>query len=130
MSGLLVGAIVTISLALVFYTIGVWSEHKERVLKKIHVLYFGLGLIFDTAGTFLMSIIAGEETSLSLIKLYIHRSTGVLAIMLMLVHFLWAIYVLVKGSEKTKENFHKFSMIVWGFWLIPYLVGMIIGMSS
>jgi uncharacterized repeat protein (TIGR03987 family) len=50
MNGLLVSAIVTISLALVFYTIGVWREHKEKVLKKIHVLYFGLGLIFDTTG--------------------------------------------------------------------------------
>jgi uncharacterized repeat protein (TIGR03987 family) len=130
MNGLLVSAIITISLALVFYTIGVWREHKERVLKKIHVLFFGLGLIFDTTGTSLMSMIAGEKDISSSITFNIHRFTGALAIILMLVHFLWAIYVLVKGSEKAKENFHRFSVIVWGFWLIPYLVGMIIGMRG
>ena len=96
MNGLLVSAIVTISLALVFYTIGVWSEHKEKVLKKIHVLYFGLGLIFDTTGTALMSIIAGEKVISNLTTLYIHKLTFGLAIMLMLVHFLWAIYVIMK----------------------------------
>ena len=58
MSGLLICAIVAISLALVFYTIGVWSEHKEKVLKKLHVLFFGLGLAFDTTGTSIMSVIA------------------------------------------------------------------------
>ena len=130
MSGLLVSAIVTISLALVFYTIGVWREHKEKVLKKIHVLYFGLGLIFDTTGTALMSIIAGKKDISNLTTFYIHKFTGGLAIMLMLVHFLWAIYVLIKGSEKAKENFHRFSVIVWGFWLIPYSVGMFMGMRG
>lgn len=33
MNGLLLGAIVAISLALVFYTIGVWREHQEKILK-------------------------------------------------------------------------------------------------
>ena len=123
-------AIVTISLALVFYTIGVWREHRERVLKKMHVLFFGFGLLFDTTGTSLMTIIAGEKAASNLFTFYIHQFTGGLAIILMLVHFLWAIYVLVKGSEKAKANFHRFSVIVWGFWLIPYLVGMIIGMRG
>ena len=130
MSGLLICAIVAISLALVFYTIGVWSEHKEKVLKKLHVLFFGLGLAFDTTGTSLMSVIAGEKAETNTFALQMHQITGVLAILLMLAHFLWAVYVLVKGSEKARENFHKFSMVVWFFWLIPYLLGMIMGMRG
>jgi uncharacterized repeat protein (TIGR03987 family) len=77
-----------------------------------------------------MSIIAGKKDISNLTTFYIHKFTGGLAIMLMLVHFLWAIYVLIKGSEKAKENFHRFSVIVWGFWLIPYLVGMFMGMRG
>ena len=34
MTGKLITAIVTITLALVFYTIGVWSEHRSKQLKK------------------------------------------------------------------------------------------------
>ena len=130
MHGLLLGAIAALSFALVFYTIGVWREHQEKILKKIHILFFGLGLIFDTTGTYLMSLIAGEKESLNLLTFYIHRFTGGLAIILMLVHLLWAIYVLIKGSDKAKENFHWFSVVVWSFWLVPYFVGMIIGMRG
>ncbi len=34
MTGILMVAIITITLALVFYTIGVWSEHRSKKLKK------------------------------------------------------------------------------------------------
>lgn len=34
MTGTLIAAIITITLALVFYTIGVWSEHRSKQLKK------------------------------------------------------------------------------------------------
>jgi len=51
MSGILITAIVTITLALVFYTIGVWSEHHSKRLKKPHLVFFWLGLCMDTTGT-------------------------------------------------------------------------------
>ncbi|MEI8198812.1 MAG: TIGR03987 family protein [Eubacteriales bacterium] len=51
---LLIAAIVTITLALVFYTTGVWSEKMQGQLKKWHLLLFWTGIIFDTTGTTLM----------------------------------------------------------------------------
>ena len=35
----LIFAIITITLALIFYTIGVWSEHRSKKLKKLHLIY-------------------------------------------------------------------------------------------
>ena len=29
---------------------------------------------------------------------------------------------------KAKRNFSKFSVFVWAFWLIPYVLGIILGM--
>lgn len=58
MSTTLIVVIITITLALVFYTIGVWSEHREKNLKVIHVVFFWLGICMDTTGTMLMSKIA------------------------------------------------------------------------
>lgn len=55
---MLIYAIISISLALVFYTIGVWSEKVQGQLKKWHLTIFWIGLIFDTIGTTLMSKIA------------------------------------------------------------------------
>ena len=57
-----------------------------------------------------------------------HSVTGLIAIILMAVHAVWATITLVKGSEISKQNFHKFSIAVWAIWLIPYLSGMIYGM--
>ncbi|SHE97018.1 HsmA family protein [Clostridium fallax] len=132
MPKLLIPAIIFITLALIFYTIGVWGEHRAKILKKKHVIIFWCGLICDTLGTFTMSriVASGTDKTISSTQLLIHQTTGMLAIILMLFHAVWATWVLNKGSEKAKAAFHKFSMLVWVIWLIPYFVGMYIGMTS
>ena len=131
MNKTLLFAIVTITLALIFYTIGVWSEHKVKVLKKWHVAIFWFGLVCDTLGTSAMTRIAKSNTSsISASNISIHGITGVLAISLMFFHALWASWVLLKNHEKAKQFFHKFSLIVWIIWLIPYLIGMFMGMRQ
>lgn len=130
MSNILIFAIVTITLALIFYTIGVFSERKAKSLNKNHVIIFWLGLICDTTGTLTMSKIAksGADT-MNVTGQTLHGITGLLAIVLMLFHAVWATYVLYKNDERKKEIFHKFSIAVWIIWLIPYFIGMILGMG-
>ena len=123
----LIFAIITITSALVFYTTGVFSERKDGVLKAKHLYLFALGLIFDITGTTTMSFIAREKHSTGI---GLHKVTGVIAILLMAFHLIWGIYVYKKGLEKAKENFHKFSIVVWAIWLIPYIAGMFLGMSN
>jgi len=119
---MLVYAILSITAALIFYTIGVWSEKIQGKLKNWHLTIFWLGLIFDTIGTTLMSEIAGSGFQLNF-----HGITGLLAILLMSFHAVWATVVIVKNNEEAKANFHKFSILVWIIWLIPYLSGAIFG---
>ena len=131
MSKLLIFATSTISLALVFYTIGVWSERKAKELKKWHVITFWLGLVFDITGTLTMERIANSgAASISVVSSGIHGITGVLAILLMAFHVIWATIVLIKNDEVRKEKFHHFSIIVWLIWLIPYFIGMAIGIMK
>jgi uncharacterized repeat protein (TIGR03987 family) len=113
-----------ISLALVFYSIGVWSERLQGRLKPWHLAFFWLGLVFDTWGTGLMIDMAGGLT------FDIHGVTGVIAILLMLVHAVWATLVLLQKDEKAILNFHKFSLLVWLIWLIPYFSPMLLGMPG
>ena len=47
-----------ITLALVFYTIGVFAERRSGTLTASHLIFFYLGLACDTAGTAAMSMIA------------------------------------------------------------------------
>ncbi len=118
MSLLLIFAIIAITLALVFYSFGVWGEKLSGGLKAWNLCLFWSGLVFDTTGTVLMAVIS-EST-----KFNLHTLTGSLAIVLMLFHAVWATMVIVKKNEKMKSKFHKFSIVVWAIWLIPYFTGM------
>ena len=110
---------IIISLALLFYSIGVWSERISTQLKTWHLVFFWLGLICDTWGTGLMLEMAGGLT------FDIHGLTGLIAILLMLLHAGWATIVLIRKNEVAINNFHKFSVAVWLIWLIPYLSPMV-----
>ena len=130
MSAVLITSITAITLALVFYTIGVWAEHKAKTLKWSHFIFFAIGFVADTTGTLAMSTMAdhsAKDSGSGIISF--HGITGTLAIVLMLIHVIWAFIVLVRGSDKAKAQFHKFSIIVWGIWLIPYFIGMFMGMG-
>jgi uncharacterized repeat protein (TIGR03987 family) len=112
--------VTVINLALVFYSIGVWSERFSGRLKVWHLLFFWLGFICDTWGTGLMFEIAGG------LVYNIHGLTGLLAISLMFIHAIWATAVLLKKDEALIVKFHKFSLAVWMIWLIPYLGPMVL----
>ena len=122
MTDIVLVSTILISLALVFYSIGVWSERIASRLKVWHLIFFWGGLVFDTVGTGMMLEMAGG------IKPDIHSLTGVLAILLMLFHAVWATFVLIRKNEKAILNFHKFSLLVWVIWLIPYFTGFFVSM--
>ena len=112
-------AVVIINLAIVFYSIGVWSERIQGRLKVWQAVFFWLGLICDTWGTGLMMEYVGG------MSWDVHGISGVFAIALMFVHAILATIVLVKKDEKMILNLHKFSIFVWIIWLIPYFSPMV-----
>ena len=114
---------VLIILALSCYSIGVWAERIAGRLKSWHVVFFWLGLIFDTAGTGIMMEMAGGLTA------DIHGLTGVVAILLMVIHATWATVVLARKDERAILNFHRFSVVVWAIWLIPFFTGVFLPMA-
>jgi uncharacterized repeat protein (TIGR03987 family) len=113
---------IVINLALIFYTIGVWGERLSGRLKVWHTVFFWFGIICDTWGTSLMFKMVGGLTY------DIHGLSGLLAIILMFIHAVWATVVLVKKDEKMITSFHKFSVVVWFIWLIPYFSPMVLRM--
>ena len=117
---------ILITLALVFYSTGVWSERFARYLKKWHVVAFWTGFMFDVSGTWTMGSLSDDPFNL----LKLHTLTGQIALWLMLIHAIWATYVVIKGSENSLRQFHRYSLIVWVVWLIPYFGGMIMGMTN
>ncbi len=119
-------AVVLITTALVFYSVGVWSERISSYLKTWHVTAFWIGFCFDGFGTFMMHRMAEGPFDLS----KPHTLTGQIALWLMLVHAIWATRVASKGSDEERKGFHKYSLLVWLIWLVPYLGGMYLAMRK
>ena len=116
MSNQLIVSSILITLALVFYSLGVWSERIARYLKPWHVVAFWTGFLFDVSGTWTMHRMAEGSFDLRAS----HTLTGQIALWLMLAHALWATWVGRKGSEDARTGFHRYSLIVWLVWLIRF----------
>ena len=117
-------ASIIMAAALVFYSIGVLGEKLSGRLKWWHFVFFVLGLICDTWGTGMMFEMVGG------MAFDVHGITGVIAIVLMFIHALWALVVLLRNDEQAIINFHKFSIVVWLIWLIPYFSPMFFTMAG
>ena len=115
-------SVISMILALISYSIGVWGEKLSGNLKPWNLVFFWIGLTFDTTGTTIMGIMSKHFV------LNVHGVTGLTAIVLMIFHALWATYILIKKNEKLAKDFHKFSLVVWSIWLIPFFTGMILNM--
>lgn len=126
-------SIVLITLALVFYTIGVWSERIQGELKWWQVGAFALGFAADTSGTLLMSAIARSDGPSGLegspILAQLMAVSGVVALVLMGLHLAWAVVVMIRNKPAERKSFHKFSLVVWTIWLVPYFTGAIAAMA-
>lgn len=126
MSNGLVIASSLITLALVFYSLGVWAERIRRYLKAWHVAAFWTGFAFDLSGTLAMHVIAQGPFDLR----EPHTLTGQIALWLMLAHAVWATMVVIRGNERVRAGFHRYSLFVWLVWLVPYFGGMYLGIRS
>lgn len=126
MSSLQIISVVLITTALLFYSIGVWAERLAKYLKPWHTIFFWMGFIFDVSGTWAMHMIAKGPFDIT----ELHTLTGQIALWLMFFHAVWATRAVIKKNETLLKTFHRFSIIVWMIWLIPYFGGMFLGMSK
>jgi len=109
--------------ALVLYSVGVWAERIKGRLRPWHLVVFWMGLVCDTIGTGAMGELAGGVFQPTL-----HAVSGLAAIVLMAFHAVWATLVLVRNNQRLIGSFHRFSLVVWSLWLVPFVSGMVNGM--
>ena len=123
MPPLLLIGVILFSVAMVFYTWGVFSERRARRLMPKHVGLFACGVAVDSIATVLTYVVIGGLVFTP------HAIMGFLSLILMAIHFIWAIFALKGGREQTLTNFHKLSLLVWTIWMISYLSGFVLGLA-
>lgn len=123
MPPLLLYAVLLFTVALVLYTISVWSERFQNHLKAWHLFVFGLGVFIDVIATWLTIEFVGA------IVFTPHSIFSFFSLFLMALHFIWAIVVFTGDREAGKRQFHRFSLLVWSIWIISYITGFASGLQ-
>src|SRR4030067_3562262 len=107
MSNLFLLSTTLITLALIFFSLGGWSERLARYLKRWHVVAFWTGFLFDISGTWAMHTLAQGVFDLRAP----HTLTGQIALWLMLAHALWATVVARRGTEDARKGVNRYRLI-------------------
>lgn len=115
--------VLSIMIALICYSISVWSQVYTKKLNIKHLVLFWAGLVFDAIGTVIMIRISGS------FKLNIHGITGIIGFILMAMNAIWATIVMCKTSTRFKVKFHIVSITVWTIWLIPFFTGIFLNVK-
>jgi len=108
-----------IIIALILYTVAVWTERILKKLKIWIIFTFGSGFVCDLIGTSIMFFTAKEKFAL-----HLHTICGYSALVIMFLHLIWAI--LSHKYPKCEIYFTRFSIIAWSIWLLAFISGIIL----
>lgn len=116
----LISSLIVLTAALVFYSIGVWSEHVRGKLRFWDLIFMLVALLCDAVGAGLMKNAAQQTQHLN----ETHTIVGVLAILLILGHTIWAMWVMVSRLPSARLLYNRVSIFIWCLWLVPYFFNM------
>ena len=112
----LIGSI-TITAALLAYSIAVITEQVKKKINKVVLIFLSLGLILDIAATSLMII--GSSNSV----FTLHGAIGYSALLTMMIdtYLIWRNYL--KLGENIGKSLHLFTRIAYLWWIIAFITG-------
>jgi uncharacterized repeat protein (TIGR03987 family) len=117
---LIIGSIV-VTLSLISYSIGIFSEQRKRTLIWSVLIFLGVGLLLDIGGTTCMII--GSSNG----PFTIHGIIGFTALTGMLIDniLLWNAKSKSGIGVLISKPLHLYSRIAYTWWVLVYLSGLI-----
>lgn len=103
-------------LALILYTTAIMSHKFKGALKPWMIHVFGVGLLADISGTIFLCFFASHGWQWTL-----HSISGLAALIIMGLHYLWALLAFKKKDYE--EKFNDYSLYAWVLWLIAFISG-------
>ncbi|HPF26431.1 MAG TPA: HsmA family protein [Steroidobacteraceae bacterium] len=124
MKPIILVSVVSITTALLLYTIAIWRNWRLKVLTSAHVVLLWFGLAADVLATQMMgmSIDGPIVWDLHTIAGY----TGLLLMLLLAIVGTWARWT---GKQTMLTSFHRYAIPVWLIWVASYITGVMVGMQ-
>jgi uncharacterized repeat protein (TIGR03987 family) len=112
----LIIGVASVIMALIFYTITIFLNHRKKIVTRKMIITQGLGLSLDIIGTTAMFMIRPG------ISLSFHGIIGFVALTLMIVEF----GLLTRFKEEgISKNFLLYSKVAYIIWLIVFFYGVL-----
>ena len=124
MNSTLIKAVVVVTFALIFYSVAVLTEQRERYISKRVLTFLTAGVLFDISSTILM-IIGSRKIPIS-----IHGFIGYSALIAMLIDttLVWGFWR-KNGNAHVPRSLNLYTRFAYGWWVIAYIAGAIIAMT-
>ncbi len=124
MKPLILFSVISITTALVLYTIAVWRNWRMQRLTTAQVVLLWLGLVADVAATRMMALSVEGE-----IVWDFHTISGYTGLALMAVLASVGSWARWKNHAALLGSFHRLAVPIWLIWVASYISGVIIGMQ-
>lgn len=125
MSPILMAGTAIVHLALICYTIGIFTEQRQRRVTGRVVTFLTAGVIFDLVATGCM--IAGSSSG----PFTAHGLLGFSSLAAMLVEtgLAWR-HRLRQGEAEVPTWLHRYSRIAYSWWVVAYITGAFLVMTK
>jgi hypothetical protein len=124
MNPILMAGTSVVVIALIFYSLFIREEYKQREVSGKLLTFLSTGLFLDCTATVLM-IVGSVHTPFT-----IHGFIGysALAVMMTDTILVWRLKVQSGLKSKISLNLHRYSLIAYSWWVIAFISGGIIAM--
>ncbi len=125
MNALSITGATIVTLALIFYSIGIISEQVKRKIIPRVLIFITLGVVLDVTATIFM--ILGSKNS----PFTLHGFIGYSALFLMLIELvkIWRAYNKSGMRADVPKGLHMYSRFAYIWWVVAYITGSLIAMS-
>jgi uncharacterized repeat protein (TIGR03987 family) len=114
-------------LAIILYTVAIWGHRFYGLvsfpMKNFYLTLFGVALFCDIMGTVFLCVMSAVNW-----KWDFHTSTGVASLVIMAVHFGFAVHAKATDYRHTghenNRRFYKYSPWAWLLWVTSFVSGL------
>jgi len=117
----LIRAVAVVTVALVFYFIGVITEQRKHIVTRFVLFFLTAGVFLDITSTSLMIAYSRK------IPITVHGIIGYTALTVMLIDaiLIWR-HRRKNGSGPVSRRLHIYTRLAYSWWVIAYIAGAII----
>ncbi|MBK7173604.1 MAG: hypothetical protein IPH84_10320 [Bacteroidales bacterium] len=123
MQAVLVAGITIVNLALISYSIAIFTQSRSKTLGRKVLVFLSIGVILDISATICMVIGSGKFLTL-------HGIIGYTSLSGMLTDTIFSFYYARKYGlgKRIPGQFNKWSITAYLYWVIAYITGALLVM--